>query len=117
MLPFFFKISREIIYITYGASLIPYFFTSSFEKVIKSNFAQNLILNLPEKQLVNLVEVFQKTYPVDCLKLLQCLIDWKERPIWILRVLGYWRSPQHPLRHLLLIRLLQCSAKEFFQPV
>ncbi|WP_158516763.1 TnsD family Tn7-like transposition protein [Scytonema hofmannii] len=66
---------------------------------------------------MNLVEVFQKTYPVDCLKLLQCLIDWKERPIWILRVLGYWRSPQHPLRHLLLIRLLQCSAKEFFQPV
>ncbi|MBD2534506.1 hypothetical protein H6G97_35485 [Nostoc flagelliforme FACHB-838] len=27
------------------------------------------------------------------------IVDSYERPTWILRMVGYWVSPQHPLRH------------------
>lgn len=64
-----------------------------------------------------LLKVFQNSYPVDCLKLLQCEVDQHRRPVWILKVVENWQPYQHPLRHLLLINLLGYTAQQFFNVV
>ncbi|AFZ11258.1 Tn7-like transposition protein D [Crinalium epipsammum PCC 9333] len=61
-----------------------------------------------------LINSFEQAYPVDCIKQLQCGFDLSAEPSWITITLQNWRQHQHPLRHLLLIHLLRCSAQDFF---
>lgn len=64
-------------------------------------------------RLGELVEQFQAHYPEELLDLLQCPLN-PPRHHWLIGLVHGDNMGQHPLHHLLLMRLLDCSAEEFF---
>lgn len=63
-----------------------------------------------------LIAAFTRHYSRDFLMLLHCELKGRdvEKSNWLLRLVREPKHTQHPLRHLLLMRFLECSAKDFF---
>lgn len=60
-----------------------------------------------------LLDAFQSRYPADLLRMLHCAIDAESEDPWLLRLVRSPKGAHHPLRHLLLIHLLEQTAESF----
>ncbi|HKQ09488.1 MAG TPA: TnsD family Tn7-like transposition protein [Blastocatellia bacterium] len=64
-----------------------------------------------------LLRAFRERYSSDFLSSLHCRLVEKEgeKDNWLLRLVRNKKNAQHPLRHLLLMDFLECTAEEFFK--
>lgn len=78
--------------------------------------SHNFVTPTKRLDLSSIRKKFRETYEPDLLDLLQCNFDDNKDYQWISRIIPHLRMQKvhHPLRHILLIRMLGCSTENFF---
>lgn len=88
-------------------------FSKIYQRYLMLLAENHFVLPRGRLRLGELVEQFQAHYPDELLDLLQCPLN-PPRHHWLLGLVHGDNMGQHPLHHLLLMRLLGSTAEEFF---
>lgn len=75
---------------------------------------RGLVTHRTRLRIRELVEEFKAFYQADFLKLLNCQIEENVTENWLLRLIRSEANAHSPVRHLLLMHFLECTAEEFF---